>query len=895
MTLPIVNEPARSRPSGSNPADEVFIGTSEMSALMRAKDWSQTPFGPVETWSPALRMITRFLLPNGFPKLLWWGPDYLSIYNDAYAPILGQKHPWALGRPVSEVWSEIHDILKPLIDTPFDGGPATWMEDIALDINRHGFVEETHFTVAYSPVPDDTAPGGIGGVLATVHEITGKVVGERRVLALRDIGLHTAESRTAEDACAVAAVALAKHPKDVPFALLYLVDADGRAARLAGATGVAMGETMSPRSIDLLKEIAGNGWDMAEAIRSEAMVVVDDLPRRFGALPLVSGVVPPHRAVVVPIRSAKPHQFAGLMVAGVGAHLKLDELYRSFYELAASQIATAIANGRAYEEERLRAEALAEIDRVKTAFFSNVSHEFRTPLTLMLGPLEDVLNDVTPDALTLPQRRQLDLVHRNSLRLMRLVNTLLDFSRLEAGRIQARFQPTDLAALTADLASGFRSTFERAGLFLMTDCHTLPVPVFVDRDMWEKVILNLLSNAFKFTFEGGITVTLRAKGGRAVLRVRDTGVGIPASEVARLFERFHRIEGQRSRSFESSGIGLALVHELVKQHSGEIQAVSEPGRGTEFTVSIALGTAHLPSDRIAPAAEIAPPTPARLDAFVEEALRWLPSTDPAPLRPPAANDVPRPHIVLADDNADMRDYVRHLLGPHYDITAVSDGVEALAASRTRAPDLVLTDVMMPRLDGFGLLQAIREDPALRNVPVVVLSARAGAEAEIEGLAAGADDYLVKPFSSRELIARVSSNLRLAEIRRKTINELAASERRFRAFVQASSDVVYRMSPDWSEMRELAGRDFIADTSGPNRGWLETYIHPDDRAHVTQAIERAIRTKSLFELEHRVRRVDGTLGWTFSRAVPILDARGEIVEWFGTASDVTARRTAAATG
>src|SRR5689334_8550469 len=206
----------------SNASPAWLQGGGEMGELIRAKNWSSTPIGPVESWSPALRMMVRFLLANRFPLLLWWGPEYVSIYNDPYRPILGQKHPWALGVPVRECWSEIWHVLQPLIDTPYHGGPATWIEDFELEIKRHGFVEETHFTVAYSPVPDETVASGIGGVLATVHEITEKIVGERRVTVLRDLGARVGDAKTAEDACVVAAHTLAAHGKDVPFALIYL-------------------------------------------------------------------------------------------------------------------------------------------------------------------------------------------------------------------------------------------------------------------------------------------------------------------------------------------------------------------------------------------------------------------------------------------------------------------------------------------------------------------------------------------------------------------------------------------------------------------------------------------------------------------------------------------------
>src|SRR5262245_51230955 len=230
----------------SPPGFDWLVGGGEMAEKIRAFDWRATPLGPVPASSPALRMMVRFLLANRFPLMLWWGPQYVSLYNDPYRPVLGAKHPWALGQPVSVCWSEIWHVLQPLIDTPFRGGPSTWNDDIALELNRHGFVEETHFTIAYSPVPDETAPSGIGGVLATVHEMTGKVVGERRVTVLRDLGARSAEAKTAAAACQITAETLARHPKDVPFARLYLIDASRDRASLAGCTAgaVEMGEAV---------------------------------------------------------------------------------------------------------------------------------------------------------------------------------------------------------------------------------------------------------------------------------------------------------------------------------------------------------------------------------------------------------------------------------------------------------------------------------------------------------------------------------------------------------------------------------------------------------------------------------------------------------------------------
>ncbi|MFO0843677.1 MAG: ATP-binding protein [Gemmataceae bacterium] len=738
---------------------DVFAGAGETAALMRAKDWSATALGPIEGWPQGLKIVVRILLTSRYAMWLGWGPGLTFFYNDAYARMtLGPKHPWALGRSAREVWSEIWADIGPRIDSVLRTGEATWDERLLLFLERHGYPEETYHTFSYSPVFDDQ--GAVAGMLCVVTEDTDRVLDERRLRLLRELASDLAGLQTEQDLFDAACRRISSCPRDLPFTLTYLVEAGGR-ARLACATGVEPGDTAAPIEVSP----GGGPWPADEAL-SGRTVTVEDLATRLPGLPAGPRGAAPRQAVVVPLAKQGSDAPAGFFVAGVNPFRRLDASYTGFLNLLAGQVASGLASARAAEAERKRAEALAELDRAKTAFFSNVSHEFRTPLTLMLGPVEDLLarpaGEPSPDG-----RASLEVVHRNGLRLLRLVNSLLDFSRIEAGRAQASYEPTDLAALTADLASNFRSACEKAGLSLVVDCPPLPEPVYVDRDLWEKVVLNLLSNAFKFTLQGEIRVTLRPAAGRAELEVRDTGTGIPQAELPHLFERFHRVEGARGRTQEGTGIGLALVQELVKLHGGAIRADSAPDRGTAFTVSLPLGSAHLPADRVR-AERVSSGPSLGAAPFVQEALRWLPSTKdevrrmedeirsgertaPDPLVHPSPSTLHpssrRPRVLLADDNLDMRDYVRRLLSAEYDVAAVADGRQALAAAQTQPPDLVISDVMMPHLDGFGLLRALRDDPRTAAVPVILLSARAGEEARIEGLKAGADDYLIKPFSA----------------------------------------------------------------------------------------------------------------------------------------------------
>src|SRR5579872_1943418 len=437
---------------------------------------------------------------------------------------------------------------------------------------------------------------------------------------------------------------------------------------------------------------------------------------------------------------------------------------------------------------------LAELDIAKTAFFSNISHEFRTPLTLMLGSLEDVLGE-RGQKLPAAQREHLETAHRNALRLLNLVNALLDFARIEAGRMRAHYQPTNLSELTAELASSFDSATERARLKLTIDCPPLPESIYVDREMWEKIVLNLISNAFKYTMKGGIAVCLDWVEGGAQLTVADTGTGIAAEEIPRLFERFHRIEGAPSRAHEGTGIGLSLVRELVQLHAGSIKVESELGKGSRFIVTVKPGTAHLPADQIAKSGEESAGKSRCAAGYGEQALSWIPQLSDTVLMPALAESpAPRPspappprearerggkemvggerrRILLADDNADMRRYIARLLRGSYDVEVAVDGEAAFEAARANPPDLVLSDVMMPKLNGFGLLKALRGDERTRSLPVILISARAGDEAAVEGMDAGADDYLVKPFSTRELLARVRAHLELARQRRELEREL----------------------------------------------------------------------------------------------------------------------------
>ncbi|HWN27546.1 MAG TPA: SpoIIE family protein phosphatase [Actinomycetospora sp.] len=892
--------------TGTTPdAGALFAGGGRVGADMAEVDWTTTPVGAPDGWPTPLRTTVRMLLTTRFSMWMAWGPELTVFYNDAYwRDTLQSKHPWALGKPASVMWSEIWPDIGPRIDSVLETGVATWDEDLLLFLERSGYAEETYHTFSYSPLADDE--GVVRGMLCVVTENTDRVVGDRRMATLRDLATAMATARTQADVLGAAERVLRQNDRDVPFGLVYLLDEDSGAARLAASAGAEPGSATAPEVIE-----PGAGpwpWDRAA---DGATTVVDDLAVRCGPdVPVGAWDRPPSQAVLVPL-PATPGQgpdgasgpgTAGVLVVGANPHRPLDDRLSSFLQLVGGQIAAGLARAGSYEAERRRAEALAELDRAKTDFFSNVSHEFRTPLTLIMGPVEDLraTDEVDPER----WRAELEVVHRNGQRLGRLVNSLLDFSRLQAGRLEPRFVATEIGAATGELAGVFRSAVERAGLEYVVDTPALSRPVLLDRDAWEKVVLNLLSNALKFTVEGRIEVRVEARDDAAVLHVADTGVGVPADELPRLFERFHRVAGTSARSGEGSGIGLALVRELVALHGGEVTAESTPGVGTTMTVTVPFGRAHLPADRIADdthdpdrTSDVPPPPSPEAESFVAEALRWLPDGErpdgdpPIPSPTDTTADVltaaaaPGPtggRILVADDNADMRAYLQRLLRPRHHVRLVADGEAALQAALADPPELVVTDVMMPRRDGLSLLAALRADERTARVPVLLLSARAGQEAAVQGLAAQADDYLVKPFTAPELRARVEAHLQLGRARRR-------AEDRFTAMADLAPAMIWAADPDGARVFHNAGwRRFTgrarADEHGD--GW-QAGLHPDDRDRYREVTGAAMAGGEGWEVEFRLRRVDGAHRRVVEHAVPLPGEDG-VSGWVGSCVDVNAR-------
>ncbi len=753
----------------------------EMARRFREFDWSSTPLGPVEFWPESWRNAVQIILDSSFPTALGLGDELIYFYNDAFIPLAGpSRHPAALGLPVKVAWKEIWDqILLPRFTHTLTTGAPTGEADLLMPLVRSGYLEETYITFSFAALRDDrNRPSGI---FCTAIENTRRIIAERQMNCLRALAAGSSFADSPEGVCQSAVAALEGNPRDLPFAALYLVEADGKRAHLAGTAGLLSLPSLFPQTLEITE---GSSNAVARVALTRLPQLIEDVQ------PFVDGLVrtpevTPQRALALPVSNPAAENLAAVLVAGVNPMRPVDES-RTFFDLVANHLETAIYSARAKQHVRQRAQALAELDRAKTVFFSNISHELRTPLTLLLAPLDDLLSRTTLES---ADRDLVEIARRGGGRLLKLVNSLLEFSRIEAGRIEASFEATDLASLTSDLASVFRSAFQRAGVGLAIDCPKLPEDVFVDRDMWEKIVLNLVSNAFKFTLEGRVQVSQHALGESIELRVNDTGCGVAAEDLPRLFERFFRGRASQARTHEGSGIGLSLVQELVKLHGGSVEAQSQVGIGTTITVRIPRGSAHLPPERLGVMRTL---EVARIGAlpFLEEALGWLPEGARAELRATdqsttlAADQASTPdqtaRILIADDNADMRHYMSRLLGDRWQVETEPDGGAALEHIRRNPPDLVIADVMMPVMDGFALLRAIRADDAISKLPVMLLSARAGEEASSEGLRAGADDYVTKPFFARELVARVESRLAQARLRAAEHRARTAAEEANRA-------------------------------------------------------------------------------------------------------------------
>jgi PAS domain S-box-containing protein len=762
--------------SPQNPVPGFLAGGGEMGKRIREFDWASTPLGPVADWPKSLMTCVQIMLTSRQPYWIGWGKDLIKLYNDPYKAIVGGKHPWALGKPASEVWSEIWKDIDPMLKKVMHENEGTYVEAQLLIMERNGYPEETYYTFSYTPVAGDS--GTTEGMICANSDDTDRIISERQLLTLTRLGKALTDAKSSEDVYERTIQTIQNNPYDFPFTLFYAIK--GASGTLVDATDMPASVKGVPVNIELDSSSAISKY-AAKALAQRKHQVIEDIQQHLGVMPSGAWSVSPSRAIVLPVAQRGQKDAYGFLLVGINPYRLLDDKYIGFFELFADQVATSLGDVHAFEEERKRLEALAEIDRAKTTFFSNISHEFRTPLTLLLGPIQDVLNDADFKG---ANKEKMEVALRNAHRMQKLVNLLLDFSRIEAGRMEANFIPVDIVSVTEDLTSNFRSAIEKSGMELVVHKEVIDEPVLVDIEMYEKIFLNLISNAFKYSEKGAIEIFIHKVPGAVEVSVKDSGVGIPSNELEKIFDRFHRVNNARGRSQEGTGIGLAMVKELVKLHNGSISVTSSEGVGSTFTVSLPLKEPSAGREVFS-----GRKGSSQTSLYVDEAMLWTVEDNVSEVSPTLKSNGKQHTVLLADDNADMRRYMQRLLEAEYQVVVVNDGEQAFSKALEHKPDLILSDIMMPQLDGFGLLKKLKSNLATRNIPVIFLSARAGEEARIEGIQAGADDYLTKPFSSRELMARVSNHIAISNTRRKTEREF------YNLFLQSPAHIHVMKGPE----------------------------------------------------------------------------------------------------
>lgn len=734
---------------------DFLTSPGELGEMIRNYNWAATSLGPISGWPQSLKTTISLMLNSKNPTWIGWGPDNIFFYNDAYIDVLGkEKHQWALGKPAPVVWEEIWHMCGHLSDMVFNEGISSSMDDMQLFMRRGDFLEEVFYCFSYSPVINEQ--GQVGGLFCPNFETTHKVLSARRSKTLALLAEKSLIDKTLDSALDSAVQTLGKNKDDIPFALLYVLNSQGNKAEIIKYVGADERiEEFFPHVVELNSPKNPAAETLTDIIKTGKAKVIDiTRPLLFPKGPANQLLT---QAFAVPF-SMTGNKASGIMVCGVNPTRKLDAEYQTFYEMAAGQISAAIQNVSAIENERKRVEELAEIDKAKTAFFSNISHEFRTPLTLMLGPLEELLQN---DSFNKPEKEILDTTHRNAVRLLRLVNTLLDFSLIESGRLRAKFVPTNISLLTENLVSNFRSITQKGGLELAVNTPPLSKIAYIDREMWEKIVFNLLSNAFKYTLKGTISIDTSEDSENAFLKVKDTGIGIPQKELVNMFTRFHRVQNTAGRSFEGSGIGLSMIRELIRQHGGDITVNSIEGQGTEFIVTIPFGKNHLPQNQIFE--EHIDTDTFLSEAYFKDVETLLHKEDTIEVDAETI-DTKQKNILIVDDNDDMRKHLKSIIEKEYNVYTAANGRDAIDKIQSRRPDLILSDIMMPVMNGIELLKTVKDNPLTASIPVMLLTARAGEESKIEGYEIGADDYLVKPFSAKELIARIHSQIKITATR-----------------------------------------------------------------------------------------------------------------------------------
>ncbi|QRV93187.1 protein-histidine kinase [Ceratobasidium sp. AG-Ba] len=975
---------SRPSPSGSNytrvahtiGAVEPAPPPTSTQTLLESYPWETTPLGPRSGWSERLRAYVNFMQTSPHTTALWWGPEYVLLYNDAYSQVIGHKHPYLYGQRASVGWAELWDTLGPRMKSLMAGQALSKTDDLMFfhSLTAAKLPMETYHSWVWVPCADES--GKVLGVLNYSIDTTPKVIATRRMDCLRELGSSAMRSANRTEYYQAALTTLEQYPHDAPFAMFYSItlepsnqdsggaqdqssigsSTDGNSsprmvavsAQRCGLLGIPEDHPTAPNSItfsiltkrnspsprfffgpsagglglfdptnhepkfdeqfvptlsagqdfasDMDTAGANMHWApyMKQAVTTGQLVLVDIPAQALAGTEKRGWGEHARQALVIPIIAGSGGVEVGygmgtcklVLILGVNSRRPYDSDYEGWIDVLGSSLGQIYAGVTAREADFLRAEQLAQLDAAKTHFFSNASHELRTPLTLIAGPINDALGESTSPRV----QEQLKLATRNVNRLRKLVDTLMDFSRVEAGRLEGHFRPVNLGSITADLAALFRSTIEKSAIQFYVECDVESKQLtYVDPELWEKIIFNLVGNAFKYTLSGRITVSIKYIDGFAVFSVSDTGVGIPPQDRSKICERFHRVASV-SRSHEGTGIGLALTKELVRLHGGTLSVISQTAEdspngdhGSTFAVRIPLGRAHLPDshvhdEQVEHVSSYFGRDWSYARAFVEEVTQWTTQSDSTPQTPsegpeslpslqgarvdPAIYFAKTDKILIVDDNGDMRTYMRQIFSRFCTLTAVwnhwilaylafgpnaatfqvlmaKNGAEALEIAKAEVPNLILSDVMMPGTDGLQLIATLRSSSETSLIPVILVTAQAGVEGRVEGLLSGADDVVCKPFQSRELLARANLHTQLGKRRVELETKFNERTEELKIVTECSPVAFFRINSDrevvfanakyyelTGQIRDLGSLDW---TSSIQSTYLQEAVHLWERA------------------------------------------------------------------
>ncbi|CAG8434299.1 2598_t:CDS:10 [Scutellospora calospora] len=825
-------------------------------------------------------------------------------------PIIREKHPAAFGKPCAEYFPSNSPPLL-LYEQLKISRKGIFRNNECISVYRDNYLEEGYFSYSVSPILKED--GTFFAMMNLSEDTTHKVLSSRRLKLLGELGSRFNDAESLESACNIITDTLHKNDKDIPYALIYLIDNNNSNSRVKpriaylSATTFDKDQKMNDKKskwhipdkllktleiVDLTRS-ADESYDEYVEIRRN---VTTHLFLKCKSWPIhlvikedkhVKVILNDEsQAVLFPVKIESNNILSAILICGINPFRPLDEDYMEFLQSVVNQVGSILRRGVLREEEKNQMEMLADLNRQKVTLFQNISHELRTPLSLVLSPLDEAINLCIQE---IEIHYLLQIVQRNTRRLLKLVNNLLQTSSIETGQLEIHYRKTNIAKLTKELAANFNNLASKLNIEYIID-----VPNSDDfdqalqnnnRNYYIKILALLKgSNAFKHTQNGCIKVRLYIdrESGRdiIILEVSDTGIGISETDLKNLFQRFYRAESHQSRRYEGTGIGLALVKELITCHGGDISVTSKIDQGTTFKCQFLTGYEHLPTNKIYSGDEEILDYDEQLSSkqqwYLEENLQWIQNNHFENREYTMDQDIYRSSswnvfhnntkhkVLIVDDNIDMRNYIEGLLRKDFDVCCACDGRDALQllTNLPTLPDLVLSDVMMPNMNGYELLNELRSNMETKLIPVILLTAKAGERFSIKGFDDGANDYIVKPFNSRQLIARIHTNIKLSKFRYQIISRLCKQEERKQLLISISDsilsglDLKEALSKVVKEVYQMipCDRIFIILSETQNRTMVALFEDPETNSEynaTNNLLPEQLKIEEFLEIEDQV--------------------------------------------